>query len=167
MMNANRWRLATRARELMLENPIAVNHHAELLGAARFLTSLQVSSVPVVDDAGRPVGELSWLNNIRSLNSATERERLGEPVGKAIDATKHASDAALTAGIVITPVLASVDLDTTEEQVIATMLGRNVNHVFVLDDDGALAGVITVFDVLRRLLPSKIADVSSRSCSYD
>jgi len=167
MKNSTRRRLAVTARELMLENPISVNHHAEVLGAARFLTSLRISSVPVIDDAGRPVGELSWVDNIRSLGGATERKMIGESIGKAIDATGHASIRALTAGIVITPVLASVDLDATVEQVMATMLARNVHHVFVLDEDGVLAGVITIFDVLRRLMPSRTADLSSRRFTYD
>jgi CBS domain-containing protein len=50
----------------------------------------------------------------------------------------------------MTTAVATVDLHTPLEQLMALMTERRIRHVPVLDDDGNLVGVISIGDVVKR-----------------
>jgi CBS-domain-containing membrane protein len=52
---------------------------------------------------------------------------------------------------IMTPVVFTVLLDAPARQVVEQMLSLKVHHLFVVDEDRALVGVISSLDVLRRL----------------
>ncbi len=51
----------------------------------------------------------------------------------------------------MTPVVFTVGLETPAAKVVEQMLNMKVHHLFVVDDDLALIGVISSLDVLRHL----------------
>jgi CBS domain-containing protein len=51
----------------------------------------------------------------------------------------------------MTPVVFTVTLDTPAPRVVEQMLNLKVHHLFVVDEDRALVGVISSLDVLRHL----------------
>jgi CBS domain-containing protein len=52
----------------------------------------------------------------------------------------------------MTPVVFSVRPETPARQVIEQMLHLRVHRLFVIDKDGVLVGVVSMTDVMRRLL---------------
>ena len=60
-MNATLIRNEVNARELMVPNPVSLDEHISLQGAAAAMTSMKVSAAPVINAAGRPLGVVSQL----------------------------------------------------------------------------------------------------------
>jgi CBS domain-containing protein len=52
---------------------------------------------------------------------------------------------------IMTPVVFIVKTDTPVREVVKQMVSLKVHHLFVVDADGALVGVISSLDVLRNL----------------
>jgi CBS domain-containing protein len=145
-MNANT------ARELMTDNPVSINEDATLREAAAFLTRRSISAAPVINDAGRPVGVLSRTDIVRFSSGLSDAP---QTLGEFIDEAKRLSDSTHLDSVavrqVMTPVVQSVSLDTSLEEVCERMLDHKVHRVFVTDEAGILVGVISALDVLRCL----------------
>src|SRR5262245_20318077 len=56
---------AASAAELMTANPVSIDQHATLHEAAAVLTDKEINALPVIDDAGRPIGVLSRADLVR------------------------------------------------------------------------------------------------------
>jgi CBS domain-containing protein len=132
---------ARTAADLMTPNPLSIRSDAKVAEAAAFLASRAISAAPVIDEAGRPIGVVSSTDIL---------------VHKARRACRSASSAGDTAYFfsvadVMTPVIFCIRFETEATRVVEKMLGLKVRRLFVVDDDGVLIGVISTFDVLRRL----------------
>jgi CBS domain-containing protein len=148
---------AESAQELMTPNPMSIHQEAAVTEAVALLTDKDISAVPVLDHAGRPVGVLSRTDIVRFLGNkgggSTSKESAEEPApatssrpfsGKAADRTPVRQ--------IMTPAVISVTPTAPAIEVVAKMLGLgNVHRLFVVDDSGALVGVISARDVLRKL----------------
>jgi CBS domain-containing protein len=145
------------AEDLMTPNPISINASASVQEAVAMLTDRGFSAAPVIDDAGRPVGVLSRtdllvhdrekgssvpLENTTEWDIPPRRSREGFGV-EVVDPTRVRD--------IMTPVVFTVMLDTPTRQVIEQMLALRVHHLFVVDEERALVGVISPLDVLRQL----------------
>jgi CBS domain-containing protein len=154
--------LAETAEDLMTPNPISLNQDHTVREAAAFLVHREISAAPVIDEAGRPVGVLSRADIVRY-----ERERVvqaspvadfdeeGEvllPSGEKVKAgfQIEVADCTLVKDI-MTPVLLSVLPSSPVVEVVAKMVAMKVHRLFVVDEAGVLVGVISTFDVLRKL----------------
>ncbi len=126
---------ARTAADLMTPNPVSISRAASVREAAAFLTARGISAAPVIDDAGRPIGVVS------------RSDILIHHQAPAVDRTPVHS--------VMTPAVFSVRPDTPAVEVIETMVGLGVRRVFVVDDAGVLIGVVSAFDVLRKLCRRK------------
>lgn len=148
---------AATAEELMMPNPISIHAGASIQEALALLTDRGFSAAPVIEDAGRPIGVLSRTDLL-----IHERERGGRlPLNKNDDFERshhyHKPREGFEVEVVdptrvrdiMTPVVFTVLLDTPVHQVIEQMLALRVHHLFVVDDDRALVGVISPHDVLR------------------
>jgi CBS-domain-containing membrane protein len=51
----------------------------------------------------------------------------------------------------MTPAVFSVKEDTPARSVVDQFLGLNVHHLFVMDGSGVVVGIISPFDVLKKL----------------
>jgi CBS domain-containing protein len=123
---------ARTAADLMTPNPVSIGRYSTLTEAATFLTGRGISAAPVIDDAGRPVGVVS-RSDILARHQTTAVDR--SPV--------HT---------VMTPAVFCVRPDTPAGKVVEEMVGLGVRRLFVVDDSGALVGVISAIDVLRKLV---------------
>jgi CBS domain-containing protein len=146
-----------KASELMTANPISIHAGASVQEATALLTERGFSAAPVIDEAGRPVGVLSRTDllihqrehgNQGALADLTDwdipprRIREGVTV-EVVDPTRVRD--------IMTPVVFTVLHDTPAHQVVEQMLALKVHHLFVVDEDRALIGVISPMDVLRQL----------------
>jgi IMP dehydrogenase len=129
-----------RSESGMILNPITLGPDASLREANALMHRFRISGVPVVDDDGRLVGiitnrDLQFERNLdRPLREAMTRERLvTAPVGTTLDEAER-------------------------------ILGKNrIEKLPVVDEDGALRGLITVKDIhKRRQFPTANKDQHGR-----
>jgi len=154
---------AATAAELMVANPISLRADANVHEALALLTDKGFSAAPVIDDAGRPIGVLS-----RSDLLVHDREKgdylapspayfyeqeLHTRQGKPKPGFQVENVDTTTVRDLMTPAVFAVAPSTPAAKVVGDMIGLHVHRLFVVDEDGALIGVISTMDVLKRLRP--------------
>ncbi len=155
-MNATLIRNKGDARELMAPNPVSLDEHISLQGAAAAMTSMKVSAAPVINAAGRPLGVVSQSDILRHASQG--RHALGEAAGCGAGSPQSTSSRVglhsrvATVKEVMTPRVFAVEARSSFKDVVQEMLLRNVHNLFVVDEQGVLIGVITTLDLLRHLL---------------
>jgi CBS domain-containing protein len=156
-----RLRLA-RAADLMTANPVSIREDATLAELVAMLTERNISGAPVINEAGRPIGVVSQADVL-----VHDRERSG-PILTAADQDWSEPDDAARASRgtralaetvhstkvheIMTPVVFSVSLNTPAEEVVEELVRMKVHRLFVVDEDGALVGVVSPLDVLRYMM---------------
>jgi CBS domain-containing protein len=157
----------------MTSNPVSLRETATAREAAYFLTERGISAAPVINEAGIPIGVLSQtdlvIHDRETPNAFTNHEAyVGEflefaPVrdetrGICNEFKVDLIDDKAIVGDLMTPTVFSVPLDAPSNQVVKVMLALRVHRLFVVDDGGALVGVVTATDVLRCLESKPDAD---------
>ncbi len=149
---------ARTAEDLMTSNPMSIRADATLSEAAAFLTDRGFGAAPVIDNAGRPLGVISrtdlFLHQSRLAGQAFGARGVDEwcrnssfPEGDArVEVT-----AETTLREVMTKGVFCVAPGTPAPQVVAKILALGIRRLFVVDGQGVLVGVISAFDVLRKL----------------
>lgn len=151
---------ADTAADLMTKNPISISRNATVPDAASFLVDWEISAAPVIDDAGRPVGVLSQTDIVRY-------ERESDPSKPPNPDFYHVADLFWPPAIrklmhvkkaehtlvsdIMTPTILKVSPGDAAITVVAELLALKVHRLFVVDAAGVLVGVISTFDVLRKL----------------
>jgi CBS domain-containing protein len=136
---------AETAADLMKSNPVSIRADATVCDAIALLTDKGISAAPVIDQAGQPIGVVS-----RSDILLHERELLQRsPAGMSHECSAQVQD-------IMTPAVFSIGCDAPAARVIEELVALNVHRLFVVDAGGALVGVITTKDVLRKLQPELV-----------
>jgi CBS domain-containing protein len=121
---------AKTATDLMTPNPVSISEHAAILDAASVLNNREFSALAVINEAGRPVGVVSRTDIVRrEVKSSGERD----------------------VREIMTPTVVSVRPEDPAWEVIAKMAAFKVHRLFVVDRTGVLTGVISAFDIVRKL----------------
>jgi predicted transcriptional regulator len=120
------------AAELMTSNPVSLRAQATASEARKLFIARAISAAPVIDDAGRPLGVLSHTDIM---------VHHVEPCGE---------DSA-TVEDLMTPAVFGVSPETPACEVVESLLALRVHHLFVLDAEGVLIGVIGARDIVRHL----------------
>ena len=155
---------ADTAAELMSGNPVSVNDKATVREALAMLIDKGFSAAPVIDEAGRPVGVLSRTDLLVHDREAADHQRrfpeyydrreLSASGGEAPGAGHQVESVEGTlVRDLMTPSVFSVALGTPAAKVVSELLSLQVHRLFVVDDRGALVGVISAMDILRHLRP--------------
>ena len=129
------------------------------------MTDRGFGAAPVIDDAGRPVGVVSRTDILihereyvrhacpadmeSAMRDATEWDLFPEPPlpeGFSVEVTDPTS-----VGEIMTPAIFTVPLDASVTEVVHRMLELRVHHLFVVDRDLSLVGVVSPLDVLGHL----------------
>ena len=130
--------MATRVNDLLKEkgNQVwTVEVDASIKQALLLMAEKQIGAVPVVEK-GHIRGMFSERDYVNYV-AATGEPAITEPVRK----------------LMVHPVF-YVGPEQTCEDCLSLMTGKNIRHVPVVDDDN-LVGIVTIGDVLRRLLTEK------------
>jgi CBS domain-containing protein len=142
----------------MAGNPVSIHRDATIPEALALLTDRGFGVAPVIDEAGRPVGVVSRTDILIHERECARRARpsddyswddFSEPSwteGFSIEVTDPT-----TVAEIMTPAVFTVPLATPVQEVVKRMLELKVHHLFVVDADMALVGIISPMDVLRRL----------------
>jgi CBS domain-containing protein len=154
-----------RAEDLMTLNPVSIRRDAGIREALELLTDRGFGAAPVIDDAGRPVGVISRTDIlIHDRESVRHVRRPGEdtsmrdvtdwdlfPEAAWSDCFSIEVTDPTTVGEIMTPAIFTVPLNTPAPEVVKRLLDLKVHHLFVVDHDLALVGVISPLDVLRHM----------------
>ncbi|WP_329567710.1 CBS domain-containing protein [Streptomyces sp. NBC_01361] len=134
--------------ELMTREVITVPQNAAFKDIVRTLTEHQVSAVPVVDSAGRPLGLISEGDLLQKsagqgdyFRSLPEREALQEDKAAALRAEELMS---------APPVCANPDWTVAEAA--RLMEAQGVKRLLVVDETDMLVGIVSRRDLLRIFL---------------
>jgi CBS domain-containing protein len=121
---------AKTAQDLMTPNPVSISERAPILDAASVLNHREFSALAVINDAGRPVGVISRTDIVRREIKPSAAQDVRE---------------------IMTATVISVGPEDPAWEVIAKMAAFKVHRLFVVDRSGVLTGVISAFDVVRKL----------------
>ncbi len=134
--------LVKRAQAGMITNPISLPPTATLDEAETLMSKHRISGVPICEEDGKLVGILTN----RDVRFCTPHE-YDRPV----------TDYMTSSGLVTAPV------DTTLEQAKAVLHKHRIEKLPLVDDNGLLAGLITVKDIDKRTeKPNSSLDASGR-----
>ncbi|MGW7456346.1 CBS domain-containing protein [Streptomyces sp. NPDC054797] len=135
-------------RELMTREVITVPHNAPFKEIARTLTERQVSAVPVVDQAGHPLGVISERDLLPKsaaqgdyFQSLPDREAWQDDKASGTRAEELMSSP---------PVCARPDWTVAEAA--RLMEAQGVKRLLVVDDADVLIGIVSRRDLLRIFL---------------
>jgi CBS domain-containing protein len=121
---------AETAKDLMTPNPVSISETASIREAAVALTEREVGAFPVINAAGRPVGVVSRVDLVRE-----QREDMMSTYVREI----------------MTPTVVSVAPTDPAGEVVTKMTAFKIHRLFVVDGEGVLVGVISAFDIVRKL----------------
>jgi CBS domain-containing protein len=155
----------TPVTDVMTGNVVCVEGSVSVESLTGLLLENGISGVPVVDDAGRPIGIVTKTDLLREGFERGETEE-HEPLHITTDGGYecelgpgfHADRIArATVGEIMTPVTFTLREDATVSQASALMAFEAVHRVPVVDRDGKVVGILSSLDVLRWL---------ARECGY-
>jgi CBS domain-containing protein len=141
-------------RDVMSRVVVTIRSETPLKEAVRTMDHHGVSGLPVVDSDGCVVGVLSEADVVvkEAGERAMPRRRFGWLFGsdEALAAARAKVDAS-TAGEAMTAPAITTTPDVKVRDAAATMLGRNINRLPVVED-GRLIGIVTRADIARAFL---------------
>ncbi len=137
---------SVRVDSVMTPSPVVVRESDGVERARQAMRSLDVRSVPVVDDRGRLVGVVGARDIVQLMEGQRDRKRARAPGDRAqLD---------ITVGSVMSSPAVSAPPDAALGEALAKMVQSDVSTVVVVRDDQPL-GVLTQSDVLELLTSLK------------
>jgi CBS domain-containing protein len=142
----------------MSPNPVSIRRDATVREAVALLTDRGFGAAPVIDEAGRPVGVVSRTDILIHEREYAHHACTGNyndwdtfpepswPEGLSIEVTDPT-----TVAEIMTPAIFTVPLEAPAREVVKSMRELKVHHLFVVDADLALVGVISPLDMLGHL----------------
>lgn len=136
-----------RVRDVMTAEPTAVRPETSVSQIIPLLMAAEFNALPVVDDAGHPVGIITQGDLIAraqmpirlGLLAELEHSQLDEYLGQV---------APMTAADVMTSPVTTVEEDQRLDQVATLMLRRNLKRFPVVNGEGKLVGMLARLDII-------------------
>ena len=157
----DRLKHAITVADLMTKDVVTVKKETSLIEAARRLTGLRISGMPVVDDKDMVIGVVGELDIISAVGGQKSsgvknifRRMLGEPVPTQKEGNT-VGDVMSTPPITIRP---------TEDirEAAHILAGHRIKRIPVVDEFGRLIGVISRADIVRGMSRASRAAEPSR-----
>jgi len=137
-------------RDIMTKDVVKVKRDTNLQEAARRLSGLRISGMPVVDDANKVIGVISEAD-ILSLAGVkrghTFKDILRHVLGEPLPGRKKGN----TVGDVMSSPAITTGPDTDIREVAAVLDERRIKRLPVVDAEGKLAGIISREDIVRAM----------------
>jgi len=156
------------AGDVMSRTVATIAADAALHDAIRLMLDRHVSGLPVVDDAGTPVGILTEGDLLRRVELGTEQHRSGWRsliLGPDRQASDYVATHSRVVRDVMTTAVLTVDVAAPLADVVTIMQAKRVKRVPVLFGH-TLVGIVSRSDLLRKLidcLPDKAATAGAQS----
>jgi predicted transcriptional regulator len=147
---------ALTAKDIMTQDVIRVQDDWSLSELAAVFTDRMITGAPVVDDTGRLIGVVSTTDLARQGNHRSVREtvphdfylRGWEQLSEDTRGFQVEEDSELKVRDIMTPMIFSVELDSSLEEMADTMIGGRVHRLIVTNGD-EVSGIVTSLDMLK------------------
>jgi len=139
---------AQTAQDVMSTKPVSLRGTANLAEALKLFVDRGFGAAPVIDEAGRAIGVLSRADVLHY--ERTGQTRSGQP--ERMPPGFSAETKPVLVSELMTPVVYSVRPQAPIQEVLSQLLQLQVHHLFVMDKDGVLVGVISALDILARIV---------------
>ena len=136
------WQTITVA-DAMSSDPVCIHANVELGEVVALLVENDISSAPVVDDGGRPMGMVSKSDLLMEDYERAEEE--DQTAWIARRPQKKLARDIMTQGVL------TISDRATMVEAVRTMVDGGVHHLPVVDAAGVLVGMLSTLDVLRAL----------------
>lgn len=137
-------------RDIMTKDVVKVKRDTDIQEAARRLSGLRISGMPVVDDANKVIGVISEAD-ILSLAGVkrghTFKDILRHVLGEPLPGRKKGN----TVGDVMSSPAITTGPDTDIREVASILDDRRIKRLPVVDTEGKLAGIISREDIVRMM----------------
>jgi len=140
-------------REHMTQEVVAATPRMTIKEVARLLAAAEVSALPVVDEEGRVVGVVSEADLLLKEERPEELRRHHRIEGHEIREERAKLDAHTVADVMTSPAI-TIGPDAMVREAARLMRVRGVKRLPVVDERGALAGIISRGDIVRIFLRS-------------
>lgn len=137
--------------DVMTSNVVRVRPDTTFKELAALLLEKRISAVPVVDDAGRPIGVVSESDLIHKEQFGARRRATW--LDRRMRNGRHKATAR-TAGQVMTSPTITIEPTASLPEAARSLAQNNITRLIVVDPDGTLAGIVTRSDLLRVFLVS-------------
>ncbi len=131
-------------RRIMTREVVCARDDLDLTTLMDLMVRRHIGCVPIVDERGRPIGMVTKFD-------AVEQQLAELCAGGKRPAT---------AGELMMPLALALDEHATVGDAAAMMAIEDVHHVVIVDDSGALIGVVSTMDIVRWLTANDSAPVS-------
>jgi CBS domain-containing protein len=146
--------------EVMTPNPLRVQPATPLKEAVQLLADNRISGLPVVDDDGKPVGELSetdlmwqasgatlpaYVMLLDSVIYLTNPARYSQELHKALGQS---------VGDVMTPKAHIIDAQEPLQQAAKLMHDEHIRRLIVVNAERQVVGILTRGDIVREMASS-------------
>ena len=156
------------AKDIMTEEVIRVHDDWTLTELAAAFTDHMISGAPVVDDTKKLVGVVSTTDLARQGTNRAMRETVphdfyvrawdvvsDDPRGFSVE-----EESELKVRDIMTPMIFSVSVDSSLEEMADTMIGGRVHRLIVTNGD-EVVGIVTTLDMLKALREQSRAEAVS------
>jgi CBS domain-containing membrane protein len=155
-MNTVNERLITlRVSDIMKTHLITVSVRQTMAEAACVLARSEISGAPVVDEVGKCVGVLTATDFVRRERARNDSERQERQAKQELFASDRPYQLSPARGDLVadwmSPVVQSIDASATLSSAAHEMCLGHLHHLFVLNNSGHVAGVITSLDIVAAL----------------
>jgi CBS domain-containing protein len=133
--------MAKLARDVMTADPVCCSPTTTLDQVARLMTQNDCGQIPILDQAGRPIGVV------------TDRDIICRVVADGINPRD------CTAAYCMSEPVFAVDVDAPINDVVTLMEEHQVRRLPVLDGDGCCAGIISQADIVSVGQPALTAEL--------
>ncbi|MFD9130572.1 CBS domain-containing protein [Kitasatospora sp. NPDC059571] len=137
---------------VMTEHVVRVAPETGFREIVALLAEFEITAVPVVDAAGRPVGIVSEADLLRTLAAQEDDGPGAGPPSGAAAAGAAEGPSAVTAGELMSGPVVSTTPDASIVAAARLMTRHRVKRLPVVDADGRLAGMVSRGDLLRVFL---------------
>jgi CBS-domain-containing membrane protein len=139
---------ATPVCEMMTTHVFCVRPDVSLDALLGFLLERNISSVPVVDERGTPIGMVSKTDIVRHRYESDDddTESACEPLERGFHACMLAEH---TVADLMSPVPIAFSESTPVSQVAAAMAYERVHQVPIVAVDGTVVGIVSSLDIVR------------------
>jgi CBS-domain-containing membrane protein len=136
--------------ELMTRDVVTIGPHAGLEEAARRLSGLRISGMPVVDAEHRVLGIISEAD-ILSLAGVKKGHTFKDVLRHVLGAPLPVRKKGNTVGEIMSAPAITTDPDRDIRAVAAILDEKRIKRLPVVDDNGRLVGVIARADIVRAM----------------
>lgn len=147
-----------KARDIMTPEVISVHDDWTLSELAAAFTDHMITGAPVIDDTGKLVGvvsttDLARQGNVRSVRETVPHDyylRGWDQLSEDTHGFQIEEDSELRVRDIMTPMIFSVSLDASLEEM-ADMMIRGRVHRLIITNGKEVAGIVTTLDTLKAL----------------